>query len=62
MVISRPSSCAEADNHCQRAIDLTKLAEREQPVGFTEPAWIDCPELLDQDPGQLPVDLYLGSE
>jgi hypothetical protein len=28
-LISGRSSCAEADNHCQRAIDLTKLTERE---------------------------------
>jgi len=61
-VISGRSSCAETDNHCQRAIDLTKLTKREQPVGFAKPAWIDCPELLDQDPSQQTVDFYLGSE
>jgi len=60
--ISGWSSCAQADNHCQRAIDLTKLTKREQPVGCAEPAWIDCPELLDQDTSQLPIDFYLGSE
>jgi hypothetical protein len=31
-------------------------------VGFAEPAWIDCPELLDQDSSQLTVDLHLGPE
>jgi hypothetical protein len=40
-------SRAETDNHRQRAIDFTKLTKREEPVGFSEPAWIDCPELLD---------------
>jgi hypothetical protein len=59
---SRRSSCAETDNHRQGAINLTKLSKREQPLGFAEPAWIDCPELLDQDPGQPTVDLHLGSE
>jgi hypothetical protein len=54
--------CAQTDNHRQSAIDLTKLAKREQPVGFAKSAWIDCAELLDQDPSQLTVDFYLGSE
>jgi hypothetical protein len=54
--------CSETDNQCERAIDLTKLTKREQPVGLAEPARIDCPELLDQDPGQLTVDFYLGSK
>ncbi len=31
-------------------------------MGFAEPAWIDSPELLDQDPSELTVDFYLGSE
>jgi hypothetical protein len=60
--MSGRSSCAQADNHGQRAIDLTKLTKREYPVGFAKPAWIDCPELLDQDPSQLTVDFYLGSK
>jgi hypothetical protein len=56
------SLCTEANNHCQRSIDLTKLTEREQPVGFAQPAWIDRSELLDQDSSQLPVDFHFGSE
>jgi hypothetical protein len=27
--LSGRSSCAETDNHCQRAIDVTKLTKRE---------------------------------
>src|ERR1700674_6023753 len=31
-------------------------------MGFSEPAWIYRHELFDQNPGQLTVDFYLGSE
>jgi len=37
----------ETNNYGQRAIDLPKLAKREQPVGFAEPVRIDSAELLD---------------
>jgi len=59
---SARSSGTETDNNGQSSIDLTKLAEREQPVGFAEPARIDSPELLDHDPRPLAVNFHLGPE
>jgi hypothetical protein len=56
------SSGAEAHNYGQCAIDLPKLSEREQPMGFAEPARIDGTELLHQDPRPLTLDLHLGPE
>ena len=56
------SSGTEADNYCQRTIDLATLAKREQPVRFSEPARIDGPELLDQDARPLTVDFHFRPE
>jgi hypothetical protein len=56
------SSGTEANNYCQCTIDLAKLAKREQPVGFAEPARIDRTELLDQNPRPLTVDYHFRPE
>jgi len=55
-------SGTEADNYCQRTIDFAKLAKREQPLRFPEPAGIDGTELLDQDSRPLTVDLHFRPE
>jgi len=52
----------EANNYRQCAIDFPKLAKREQPVRFPEPAGIDGTELLDQDSRPLTVDLHFRPE
>lgn len=56
------SSGTEAKNYCQRTIDFAKLAKREQPVRFHQPARIDGPQLLDQDARPLTVDFHLRPE
>jgi hypothetical protein len=60
--VSVRSSCAQAKNYCQCAIDLTKFAKRKQPVGFAEPGRVDGAELLDQDARPLAVDFHLRPE
>ena len=60
--VSVRSSIAKTDDYSQCAIDLTKLAKREQPMRFAEPARIDGAELLDQHPRPLAVDLHLRPE
>jgi len=52
----------EADNYCQRTVDFAKLAKREQPVRFPEPARIDGTELLDQYSRPLTIDFHLRPE
>jgi len=52
----------ETNNYGQGAIDLAKLAKREQPVGFAEAARIDGTQLLDQDPRPLTVDFNFWPE
>ena len=56
------SSGTEPNNYRQCAIDLTKLAEREQPVRFAEPAWIDGTQLLHQNPRPLTIDFHFRPE
>jgi len=56
------SSGTEAYNYGQCTIDLPTLAEREQPMGFAEPARIDGTELLHQDPRPPTVDFHLRPE
>ena len=56
------SSGTEANNYGQCAIDVPKLAEREQPMGLAEPARIDGTELLDKDPRPPTVDFHLRPE
>ncbi len=46
----------------ERTIDFAKLAKREQPLRFPEPAGIDGTELLDQDSRPLTVDLHFRPE
>jgi len=55
-------SGTEANNYGQGVIDLTKLAKRQQPVGFAEPARLYGAKLLDQDPGPMTVDFHLRPE
>jgi len=52
----------EANNYGQCAIDFPKLAKGEQPMGLAQPARIDGPELLHQDPRPLTVDFHLRPE
>ncbi len=61
-MVSARSSGTETDNYRQRTIDLPKVAIREQPVRFAEPARIDGTKLLDQDPRSLTVDFHFGPE
>jgi hypothetical protein len=56
------SSPDKTDNYSECAIDLTKLAKRESPVRFAQPARIDSAELLDQHPRALTVDFHLRPE
>ncbi len=56
------SSGTEASNYRQGAIDLAKLAKREQAVRFAEPARIDSAELFDQDTRPPTVDFNFRSE
>lgn len=56
------SSDTEANNYCQSAIELAKLAKREQAVGFAEAARIDGTQLLDQDARPLTVDIHFRPE
>ena len=60
--VSVRSSIAKTDNYSQCAIDLAKLAKREQPMRVAEPARIDGTELLDQDPRPLTLDFNLRPE
>jgi hypothetical protein len=59
---SARSSGTEADNNSQCAIDLAKLAKREQPMRVAEPAWVNGTELLDKDPRPLTSDFDLRPE